>query len=93
MTYKCLVIGAGVCLPPRGLALFKVVINAVHKAAPDAAIAFNTRREDSADAVAQSLAAGSPGPYDPAFNKNAFRANLRIRSDSPHSGTQALNPS
>jgi hypothetical protein len=46
-------------LPPRGLALFEAVINAVHKAAPGAAIAFNTRPEDSADAAARSLVAGS----------------------------------
>ena len=32
--YDCVVIGAGVRLPPRGLALFEAVINAVHKAAP-----------------------------------------------------------
>ena len=59
-SYDCVVIGAGVRLPPRGLALFEVVINAVHKAAPGAAIAFNTRPEDSADAAARWLAAGSP---------------------------------
>ena len=47
-------------LPPRGLALFEVVINAIHKAAPGAAIAFNTRPDDSADAAARWLAAGSP---------------------------------
>ena len=41
--YDCVVIGAGLRLPPRSLALFEVVINAVHKAAPGAAIAFNTR--------------------------------------------------
>ena len=40
---RCVGIGAGVRLPPRGLALFEVVINAVHKATPGAAIAFNTR--------------------------------------------------
>ena len=33
-SYDCVVIGAGVRLPPRGLALFEAVINAVHKAAP-----------------------------------------------------------
>src|ERR1700681_1765432 len=38
-TYDCVVIGAGIRLPPRGLALFEAVINAVHKAAPGAAIA------------------------------------------------------
>jgi hypothetical protein len=54
--YDCVVIGAGVRLPPRGLALFEAVINAVRKAAPDAAIAFNTRPDDSADAAARGLA-------------------------------------
>src|SRR6185436_15313492 len=54
--YDCVVIGGGVRLPPRGLALFEAVINAVHKAAPGAAIAFNTRPDDSADAAARWLA-------------------------------------
>ncbi|MET0217441.1 MAG: hypothetical protein ABW205_05845 [Burkholderiales bacterium] len=57
-SYDCVVIGAGVRLPPRRLALFEAVINAVHKAAPGAAIAFNTRPEDSADAAARWLPAG-----------------------------------
>ena len=35
------VIGAGVRLPPQGLALFEAVVNAVHRAAPAATIAFN----------------------------------------------------
>jgi hypothetical protein len=59
-SYDCVVVGGGVRLPPRGLALFEVVINAIHKAAPGAAIAFNTRPDDSADAAARWLAAGSP---------------------------------
>src|SRR5258705_4356239 len=58
-SYDCVVVGAGVRLPPRGLALFEIVINAVHKAAPGAAIAFNTRPDDSADAAARWLVAGS----------------------------------
>jgi hypothetical protein len=41
--YDCVVIGAGVRLPPRHLALFEVLINAIRKTAPSAAIAFNTR--------------------------------------------------
>jgi hypothetical protein len=57
-SYDCVVIGAGVRLPPRGLAVFEAVINAVHKAAPGAVIAFNTTPVDSADAAARSLAAG-----------------------------------
>jgi hypothetical protein len=58
-SYDCVVVGAGVRLPPRGLALFEAVINAVHKAAPGAAIAFNTVPQDSADAAARWLVAGS----------------------------------
>jgi hypothetical protein len=54
----CVVIGAGVRLPPQGLALFEAVVNAVHRAAPAATIAFNTRPEDSADAVARWLPPG-----------------------------------
>jgi hypothetical protein len=57
--YDCVVIGGGVRLPPRNLALFEVVIDAIRKAAPRAAIAFNTRPEDSADAAARWVAAGS----------------------------------
>ena len=60
-SYDCVVIGAGVRLPPRRLAFFEAVINAVHKAAPGAAIAFNTRPEDSADAAARWLPVGSQG--------------------------------
>ena len=58
-SYDCVVIGAGVRLPLRGLALFEAVINAVHKAAPGAAIAFNTVPQDSADAAARWLAVRS----------------------------------
>ena len=57
--YDCVVIGGGVRLPPRNLALFEVVINAIRKVAPGAAIAFNTRPEDSADAAARWLPVGS----------------------------------
>ena len=53
--YASVVIGAGVRLPPQSLAVFEAVVNAVHKAAPAAVIAFNTRPEDSADAAARWL--------------------------------------
>jgi hypothetical protein len=56
--YSCVVIGAGVRLPPQGLAVFEIVVNAVHRAAPGAAIAFNTVPEDSADAAARWLPHG-----------------------------------
>jgi hypothetical protein len=53
--YDCVVIGAGIRLPPKSLLLFETVINTVHKAAPNASIAFNTRPEDSAEASARWL--------------------------------------
>lgn len=56
--YDCVVIGAGLRLPPKNLLLFETMINAVRKAAPNAAIAFNTRPEDSAEAAARWLDAG-----------------------------------
>jgi hypothetical protein len=55
--YDCVVIGAGIRLPPHSLSMFEAVINAVHRAAPGAAIAFNTRPEDSAAAAARWLQA------------------------------------
>ena len=54
-TYDCVVIGGGLRIPPKSLALFESVVNIVHKAAPTAAIAFNTRPEDTADAAARQL--------------------------------------
>ena len=54
--YDCVVVGGGVRLPPRNLALFEAVIDTIHKKAPGAAIAFNTRPDDSADAAARALA-------------------------------------
>jgi hypothetical protein len=56
--YDCVVIGGGLRLPPKSLALFERVVNAVHKAAPGAAIAFNTRPEDTAEAAARQLEVG-----------------------------------
>ncbi|KTD04042.1 hypothetical protein Lgee_0285 [Legionella geestiana] len=53
--YDCVVIGAGIRLPPKGLLLFEKIINLVHQAAPAAAIAFNTRPEDTAEAAARWL--------------------------------------
>jgi hypothetical protein len=53
--YDCVVIGAGVRLPPKNLLLLEVLVNAVIKAGPGTAIAFNTRPEDSVDAAARWL--------------------------------------
>ena len=52
-TYDCVVVGGGLRLPPKSLQLFETVVNAIHKAAPHAAIAFNTRPEDTAEAAAR----------------------------------------
>ena len=60
-TYDCVVIGAGVRLPPRRLSVFEAVVNAIHKAAPGAVIAFNSRPEDSAEAAARRLASSPAG--------------------------------
>jgi hypothetical protein len=53
--YDCVVIGGGIRLPPKSLPLFETAVNVVHKAAPNAAIAFNTRPEDTAEAAARWL--------------------------------------
>jgi hypothetical protein len=54
-TYDCVVVGAGVRLPPKSLLLFEAIVNAVHKTAPNTSIAFNTVPQDSADAAARWL--------------------------------------
>lgn len=59
--YDCVVVGAGVRLPSRHLELLEIVINAARKAAPDAAIAFNTRPDDSAEAAARWVGGGLTG--------------------------------
>lgn len=53
--YDCVVVGGGLRLPPKSLALFETVVNIIHKAAPNAAIAFNTRPEDTAESAARQL--------------------------------------
>ena len=50
-TYDVIVVGAGVRVPPIRLFLFEAVVNAIHKGAPGARIAFNTRPDDSAEAA------------------------------------------
>ena len=51
--YDCVVIGAGVRLPPNRLALFEAVVNAIRRTAPQTAIAFNSRPEDTGAAAAR----------------------------------------
>jgi hypothetical protein len=56
--YDCVVIGGGLRIRPKSLVLFETVVNIIHEAAPKAAIAFNTRPEDTADAAARHVKAG-----------------------------------
>lgn len=51
--YAVVVIGAGIRNPPPSLVLFETVVNAVHKGAPAARIAFNTRPDDTDAAAAR----------------------------------------
>nr|MBF0684769.1 hypothetical protein [Pseudomonas sp.] len=51
--YDCVVIGAGLRIPPKSLLLFETLLNAVHASAPGASIAFNTHPEDTGDAAAR----------------------------------------
>ncbi len=53
--YDCVVIGGGIRIPPKSLLLFENLVNAVHRAAPQAAIAFNTTPQDTAGAAARWL--------------------------------------
>lgn len=58
VTYDCVVIGGGLRIPPKGLEFFEKVVNAVHRGAPKAAIAFNTRPQDTAEAAARWVDVG-----------------------------------
>ena len=49
--YDAVVIGAGVRVPPPHLPLFEKLINVVHECAPKAKICFNTRADDTAEAL------------------------------------------
>ena len=55
-SYDCIIIGAGIRLPEPNLALFESVVNTVHRLAPRSAVAFNSRPQDSAQAVDRALA-------------------------------------
>ncbi|MFI0453613.1 hypothetical protein [Actinomadura sp. 6N118] len=53
--YACVVIGGGIRKQEPLLELFEKAVNLVRQHAPDAAIAFNTSPEDSADAALRWL--------------------------------------
>jgi hypothetical protein len=53
--WDCVVIGAGLRQPPELLLLFERIVNLVHALAPTALICFNTRPDDTAEAVERCL--------------------------------------
>lgn len=50
-SYDVVLIGAGIRVIPTNFSLFERLINAVHQGAPQAKICFNTRPDDTLDAV------------------------------------------
>lgn len=63
--YDVVLIGAGIRVLPANFALFERLINAVHEAAPRAKICFNTRPDDTQEAVLRWIAPPAE-PADPA---------------------------
>jgi hypothetical protein len=59
-SYGVILIGAGVRTVPALLPLFEQLVNIVHEHAPGAKICFNTRPEDTQEAVLRWIAAPSP---------------------------------
>ncbi len=53
--FDCVLIGAGLRLPPERLLLFEKILNLVHTLAPTGAICFNTTPADTAEAVQRWL--------------------------------------
>lgn len=50
-SFDCVVIGAGLRVPPERMLLFEKILNLVHRLAPCASICFNTNPADTAEAV------------------------------------------
>ena len=53
--YDCIVIGAGIRVVPRHFELFEMLVDTIHKHAPDTRIAFNTGPDTSLDAARRRL--------------------------------------
>lgn len=53
--FDCVVIGAGVRVVPANFLLFEKLVNVVHEHAPRARLAFNTKPDDTAEAVQRWL--------------------------------------
>ena len=53
--FDCAVIGAGIRTLPRHFLLFEKLVNVLHQHAPQARICFNTKPDDTAEAVRRWL--------------------------------------
>ena len=53
--YDCVVVGAGLRLPPKGLLFFESVVNLIHRAAPTSSISFNLTPQDTAEAAGRRI--------------------------------------
>ncbi|WP_461022692.1 hypothetical protein [Thalassiella azotivora] len=60
--WSCVVVGGGLRTDDDQLELFEAVVNLVRRHAPQAAIAFNSRPDDLARAVARWVPAGGEAP-------------------------------
>jgi hypothetical protein len=49
--FDCVLVGAGVRAVPKNFLLFERLINVIHQHAPQAKICFNTKPDDTAEAV------------------------------------------
>jgi hypothetical protein len=74
--------------------MFEAVINAVHRAAPDAAIAFNTGLEDSADAAEQQRQSfhGRPEPQAQQLRQLRHLAAIRRASSRVSKRASTVRP-
>ena len=82
-TYDCVVIGAGVRLPPKNLLLFETIVNTVHKAAPNTSIGFKPRLAGYPPANSSLKTARACFPH------NASSARGLRSTPSPYTGRQA----
>jgi len=57
--FDCVMVGAGVRVPPENFLLFERIVNVVHRHAPRAVISFNANPGDTVEAARRSLTMGA----------------------------------
>ena len=79
----------GLRIPPKSLLLFEMLINAVHKSAPNAFIAFNTKPDDTGAAAALLNIAPVQRNHQPGYGARfRWRQHEMYVIDHLHIGTQ-----